>query len=46
VTGDLPIKDVTRAIEVDATVEGVANDPWGHRRVGIAVCGSTRCAGG
>jgi polyisoprenoid-binding protein YceI len=39
VSGDLTIKDVTREIQVEATVEGAAVDPWGHDRVGIAVRG-------
>ena len=39
VTGDLTIKDITREIEVDATVEGTGEDPWGNQRVGIAVRG-------
>jgi polyisoprenoid-binding protein YceI len=38
--GDLTIKDTTREIEVDATVEGAAQDPWGNERVGIAVRGT------
>ena len=37
VAADLTIKDTTREIEVDATVEGAAEDPWGNERVGIAV---------
>jgi polyisoprenoid-binding protein YceI len=40
VTGDLTIKDVTREVQVEATVEGAAADPWGNDRVGIAVRGS------
>ncbi|MDX6624773.1 MAG: hypothetical protein QOE75_2705 [Solirubrobacterales bacterium] len=40
VTGDLTIKDVSRAIQVEANVEGAAIDPWGNDRVGIAVRGS------
>lgn len=39
VTGDLTIKDVTREVSVDATVEGVAEDPWGNERVGISIRG-------
>jgi polyisoprenoid-binding protein YceI len=38
-TGNLTIKDVTREIEVEASVEGAAVDPWGKDRVGIAVRG-------
>jgi polyisoprenoid-binding protein YceI len=40
VTGDLTIRDVTREIQVEATVEGAAVDPWGNDRVGVAVRGS------
>jgi polyisoprenoid-binding protein YceI len=40
VTGDLTIKDVTREITVEATVQGTGEDPWGNQRAGIAVRGS------
>jgi polyisoprenoid-binding protein YceI len=36
---DLTIKDQTREIEVDACVDGVAEDPWGNERVGISIRG-------
>ena len=39
VWGDLTIKDVTREVEVSATVEGAGQDPWGNERVGIAIRG-------
>jgi polyisoprenoid-binding protein YceI len=39
VTGDLTIKDVTREVAFDATVEGAGADPWGNDRVGIACRG-------
>jgi polyisoprenoid-binding protein YceI len=39
VAGDLTIKDVTREIELDATVEGVARDPFGNERLGISARG-------
>jgi polyisoprenoid-binding protein YceI len=39
VAGDLTIKDVTREVQVEASVEGAAIDPWGNDRVGIAVRG-------
>ncbi|MEA2379164.1 MAG: hypothetical protein QOI45_712 [Thermoleophilaceae bacterium] len=38
--GNLTIKDVTRAVEVTATVEGVATDPWGNERVGMSLRGT------
>jgi polyisoprenoid-binding protein YceI len=40
VSGDLTIKDRTREVEVDATVEGTGEDPWGNERVGISIRGS------
>src|SRR4029078_452331 len=40
VWGDLTIKDVTREVEITATVEGAGQDPWGNERVGIAVRGA------
>jgi polyisoprenoid-binding protein YceI len=40
ITGDLTIKDVTREVEFEATVEGSGEDPWGNERVGVAVRGS------
>jgi polyisoprenoid-binding protein YceI len=40
VTGDLTIKDVTRSVELEATVEGSDTDPWGNERVGLTVRGS------
>src|SRR4051812_38131075 len=35
VTGDLTIKDVTRAVAVDFALTGSAQDPWGNLRVGF-----------
>ncbi len=40
VAGDLMIKGVTREVELNATVEGTAVDPWGVERVGISVRGT------
>ncbi|MEA2331998.1 MAG: hypothetical protein QOH58_2136 [Thermoleophilaceae bacterium] len=40
VAGDLTIKDQTREVEVDATVEGAAEDPWGNERVGVSIRGT------
>jgi polyisoprenoid-binding protein YceI len=40
ITGDLTLKDVTRSVTFDATVQGAGEDPWGNERVGIAVRGS------
>jgi|SRR3954452_6824880 len=37
--GDLTIKDVTREIELDATVEGVERDPFGNERLGVSARG-------
>ena len=39
VWGDLTIKDVTREVQITATVEGAGQDPWGTERVGIAIRG-------
>jgi len=35
VTGDLTIKDVTRPVTIDFTVDGSARDPFGNLRVGF-----------
>ncbi|MGH3328021.1 MAG: YceI family protein [Streptomycetales bacterium] len=35
-TGDLTIRDVTRAVEVPFTLEGQATDPFGNARVGFS----------
>src|SRR3954469_3812455 len=40
VTGELTIKDVTREVEAEVTVQGAAKDPWGHERVGIEIRGT------
>jgi polyisoprenoid-binding protein YceI len=40
VAGNLTIRDVTREVELTATVEGAGEDPWGNERVGIAVRGT------
>jgi polyisoprenoid-binding protein YceI len=36
VTGDLTIRDVTRAIEMKVTSEGSTRDPWGSDRAGFS----------
>lgn len=35
ITGDLTIRDVTRSITLDATLDGVAADPWGNDHLGF-----------
>jgi polyisoprenoid-binding protein YceI len=40
VTGNLTIKDVTREVTFEATIQGVGEDPWGKERVGVAVRGT------
>jgi polyisoprenoid-binding protein YceI len=40
VVGDLTIKDQTRRVEFEASVEGAGEDPWGNERVGVAVRGT------
>jgi len=42
VVGDLTIKGITRAVELDLTYEGTCVDPYGQRRVGIAGGGSLK----
>lgn len=39
VYGDLTIRDVTRAVKLDAEFGGVIKDPWGNTRAGITVSG-------
>lgn len=40
VAGDLAIKDITREVEMTATIEGAGEDPWGNERVGVSVRGT------
>ena len=40
VFGNLTIKDVTREVEMTASIEGAGEDPWGNERVGVAVRGT------
>jgi polyisoprenoid-binding protein YceI len=40
VSGNLTIKDVTREVTFEATIQGVGEDPWGKERVGVAVRGT------
>ena len=35
VTGDLTLKDVTKAVTVDFEFTGAVKDPWGNTRVGL-----------
>src|SRR5438552_16413622 len=35
VTGDLTIRDVTRAVSLDVEYGGQAKDPWGNARIGF-----------
>jgi len=35
-TGDLTIKDVTKAVVFDCEFRGVVNDPWGYTRAGFS----------
>jgi polyisoprenoid-binding protein YceI len=39
VIGDLTIRGTTRPIELEATFEGAATDPWGNERIGLTVKG-------
>ncbi len=38
--GDMTIRDVTKAVELDATLGGVIVDPWGNDRAGFKFTGS------
>jgi hypothetical protein len=40
VVGDLTIRGTTRPIELEATFEGAAKDPWGNDRIGLTVKGN------
>jgi polyisoprenoid-binding protein YceI len=40
IAGDLTLKDATREVEFEATVQGAGEDPWGNERVGVAVRGT------
>jgi len=40
VVGNLTIKGVTREVELNATVHGPVDDPWGNHRVGVEVTGT------
>jgi polyisoprenoid-binding protein YceI len=39
VAGNLSIRGITRAIELEAAFEGTAKDPWGNDRIGLTVKG-------
>jgi polyisoprenoid-binding protein YceI len=39
VVGDLTIRGTTRPIDLEATFEGAATDPWGKERIGLTVRG-------
>jgi polyisoprenoid-binding protein YceI len=39
VAGDLTIRGTTRPVELEATFEGTAQDPWGNDRIGLSVRG-------
>lgn len=38
-TGDLTIKGITRAVELDVEFLGIESDPWGGRRIGFEATG-------
>ena len=40
VVGDLTIKGITREVQLDATVQGTVDDPWGNQRVGVEATGT------
>jgi polyisoprenoid-binding protein YceI len=37
ITGDLTIHGITKAITLEAVVQGTEEDPWGNQRVGLEV---------
>lgn len=39
ITGDFTIRDVTREITLDATLNGIVKDPWGNTRAGFKING-------
>lgn len=39
IIGDLTIRDVTREVELKATLEGEGKDPWGNERAGFSATG-------
>ena len=39
VLGDLTIRDVTRPVELDVSLDGVTSDPWGGERLAISATG-------
>lgn len=39
VTGDLTIRDVTKPVTLQVDYEGEAVDPWGNRKIALAVTG-------
>ena len=40
VVGNLTIKSVTREVQLDATIQGTVDDPWGNQRVGVEATGA------
>lgn len=39
VNGDLTIKDVTKAVKLNAEFGGIATDPWGNTKAGFTLSG-------
>jgi polyisoprenoid-binding protein YceI len=40
VVGNLTIKGITREVQLDASVQGTVDDPWGNQRVGVEATGT------
>ena len=40
IVGNLTMKGITREVQLDATVQGTVDDPWGNQRVGIEATGA------
>ena len=39
VTGDLTVKDVTRAVTLKVDFGGIGKDPWGNEKAGFTISG-------
>lgn len=42
VDGELTIRDVTRAVTLSVTFEGLVKDPWGNERIGLSAEGKIK----
>lgn len=42
IVGDLTINGITKEVALDATINGVAKDPWGNERLGASATGKIK----